>query len=150
MRGKGGRFWCGLADCAMALEDEVFEEEESAEVLGDSARPCHPDYVRGRRIETRRAFRQAVLQYPVAEESAPPSGPKMAPKWPKMAPRWTPNGPRWPQRRPRWAPRGPKRGPKSLPNRSSKAFQHRSRKRETPHQSETPILVVFGPLLEPI
>ena len=31
--------------------DEVFEEEESAEVLGDSARPCHPDYVRGRRID---------------------------------------------------------------------------------------------------
>ena len=35
----------------MAVEDEVFEEEESAEVLGDPARPCHPDYVRGRRIQ---------------------------------------------------------------------------------------------------
>ena len=39
----------------MVVEDEVFEEEESAEVLGDLARPCHPDYVRGRRIEARRA-----------------------------------------------------------------------------------------------
>ena len=50
------------------MEDEVFEEEESAEVLGDLARPCHPDYVRGRRIETRRAFRQAVLRSPEVEE----------------------------------------------------------------------------------
>ena len=64
------------------------------------------------------------------------SWPKMAPSWPKMAPSWPQRRPSWPQRRPRWAPNGPKRGPKSLPNRSAKAFQHRSRKRETPHQSE--------------
>ena len=41
----------GLTECAMALEDEVFEEEESEEVSGDPARHCHPDYVRGRRID---------------------------------------------------------------------------------------------------
>ena len=34
-------------------EDEVFEEEESEEVLGDSARPCHPVCDRGRRIASR-------------------------------------------------------------------------------------------------
>mgnify|MGYP007042616421 CR=1 FL=1 len=43
-----------------------------------------------------------------------------------------------------------KRGPKSLPNRSSKAFQHRSRKRETPHQSQTRIWAVLGALLGPM
>ena len=40
-----------LAECAIAVEDEVFEEEESEEVLCDPARPCHPDYVRGRRTQ---------------------------------------------------------------------------------------------------
>ena len=49
--GKPLSFWCGLADCANAVEDEVFEEEESAESEGDSARPCHPVCDRGRRIE---------------------------------------------------------------------------------------------------
>ena len=34
-------------------EDEVFEEEESEEVVGDSARPCHPVCDRGRRIASR-------------------------------------------------------------------------------------------------
>ena len=43
-------------------KDEVFEEEESAEVLGDPARHCHPDYVRGRRIQSLRAFRRAALR----------------------------------------------------------------------------------------
>ena len=42
--------------------DDVFEEEESEEVLGGPARPCHPDYVRGRRIQSRRAFRRAGLE----------------------------------------------------------------------------------------
>ena len=51
-------------------KDEVFEEEEFAESEGGLARPCHPDYVRGRRIETRRAFRQAVSRCPEAEENA--------------------------------------------------------------------------------
>ena len=32
----------GSADCAKPVEDEVFEEEESAEVEGGLARPCHP------------------------------------------------------------------------------------------------------------
>ena len=32
------------------VKDEVFEEEDFAESGGDSARSCHPDYVRGRRI----------------------------------------------------------------------------------------------------
>ena len=70
-------------------------------------------------------------------------GSKMAPRWPKMAPRWPQDapkmaqvGPRWPQVDPRWAPNGFKRGPTSLPNRSSEAFQHRSRKRECPGQSQ--------------
>ena len=30
--GKGWRFWCGLTECAGPVEDEVFEEEESARV----------------------------------------------------------------------------------------------------------------------
>ena len=30
--GKPWRFWCGLTECAIAVEDEVFEEEESARV----------------------------------------------------------------------------------------------------------------------
>ena len=64
------RFWCGSTEWRGPVEDEVFEEEESAEVLGGSARLVPPDCVRGRRIETRRAFRQAVLRYPGAEESA--------------------------------------------------------------------------------
>ena len=50
MRGKPWRFWCGLAGCAIAVEDEVFEEEESAEVEGGLARPCHPVCDRGRRM----------------------------------------------------------------------------------------------------
>ena len=50
--------------------DEVFEEEESEDVLGDLARHCHPDCVRRRRIEARRAFRQAVSRCPEAEEHA--------------------------------------------------------------------------------
>ena len=33
------------------MEDEVFEDEESAEVEGGLARHCHPHYVRGRRID---------------------------------------------------------------------------------------------------
>ena len=41
----------GLADCATAVEDEVFEEEESAESEGGPARPCHPVCDRGRRIQ---------------------------------------------------------------------------------------------------
>ena len=41
----------GLADCATPVEDEVFEEEESAEVEGGPARPCHPACSRGRRIQ---------------------------------------------------------------------------------------------------
>ena len=57
---KVSRIRVSLTECAGPVEDEVFEEEESEEVLGDPARPCHPDYVRGRRIETRRAFRRAV------------------------------------------------------------------------------------------
>ena len=51
---SGGKPWrprAGPTECAIAVEDEVFEEEESAEVLGGLARPCHPDYVRGRRIQ---------------------------------------------------------------------------------------------------
>ena len=59
---KGWRFWCGLADCAKAVEDEVFEEEESAEVEGGPARPCHPACSRGRRIQSLRAFRQAAFK----------------------------------------------------------------------------------------
>ena len=51
----------------MAVEDEVFEEEESAESEGDSARLMP---LRGRRIQTRRAFRQAVPRCPEAEERA--------------------------------------------------------------------------------
>ena len=34
---------CGLTECANPVEDEVFEEEESAESEGGLARPCHPD-----------------------------------------------------------------------------------------------------------
>ena len=45
------RWGRGLTDCASPVEDEVFEEEESAEVLGDLARPCHPVCDRGRRIQ---------------------------------------------------------------------------------------------------
>ena len=46
--------------------DEVFEEEESAEVEGDSARPCHPVCDRGRRIqpaerEPRRRLKGEIL-----------------------------------------------------------------------------------------
>ena len=67
-----------------------------------------------------------------------------------MAPSWPQRRPRWPQRRPTWVPKGPKRGPKSLPNKSSKACPHRSRETETPHQSETSILDIFGALLEPL
>ena len=51
----------GLADCANPVEDEVFEEEESEEVEGGLARPCHPVCDRGRRIESRRAFRRAAF-----------------------------------------------------------------------------------------
>ena len=51
-----------VTSCAGPVEDEVFGEEESAESEGGLARQCHPDYVRGRRIETRRAFRQAALR----------------------------------------------------------------------------------------
>ena len=36
--GKGLRYWSGLADCANAVEDEIFEEEESAESEGGLAR----------------------------------------------------------------------------------------------------------------
>ena len=53
-RRPGGKPWrsgAGLTECAEPVEDEAFEEEESEEVLGDLARPCHPDYVRGRRID---------------------------------------------------------------------------------------------------
>ena len=42
-------------------EDEVFEEEESDEVLGALARPCHPVCDRGRRIKSHRAFRRAGI-----------------------------------------------------------------------------------------
>ena len=83
-------------------------------------------------------------------------GHTMAPKWPKTAPRWPQDGPRWPkmapswpQVSPRWAPNGPKRGPKSLPNRSSEAFQHRSRKSECDPQSEIRIWAPFWALLGP-
>ena len=41
--------------CASPVEDEVFEEEEPAEVEGGSARLCHPACSRGRRIQARRA-----------------------------------------------------------------------------------------------
>ena len=47
----------GMAD---ATEDEVFEEEESAEVEGGLARHCHPDYVRGRRIQGLTPFRRPL------------------------------------------------------------------------------------------
>ena len=77
-------------------------------------------------------------------------GTKMAPRWPQDGPRWPKMAPSWPQRRPRWAPNGPKRGPKSLPNRSSKAFQHRSRKKETSGQSHRPISADFWALLGPM
>ena len=39
-----------------------------------------------------------------------------------------------------------KRGPESIPNRSAKAFQHRSRKSECPGQSQTLIEKLCGPL----
>ena len=55
--GKGERPRAGLTECAIAVEDEVFEEEESAVVLGDSARPCHPDGGGG--FNRLRAFRRA-------------------------------------------------------------------------------------------
>ena len=48
----------GMAD---ATEDEVFEEEESAEVEGDPARPCHPVCDRGRRIQGLTPFRRPLL-----------------------------------------------------------------------------------------
>ena len=70
-------------------------------------------------------------------------GAKFAPRWPKMAPRE-------PKLAPRWAPKGPKTGPKAVQNRSSKAFQHRSPKRECAPQSQTPIWAVLGALLGPI
>ena len=91
-------------------------------------------------------------------------GPKMAPRWPrwpqdgskmaqdgpKLAPRWPKMAPREPKDGPRWTPERPKRGPKRVQNRSSKAFQHRSPKRECAGQSETQIWAVFGPLSGPI
>ena len=40
---KGWRPRAGPTECARPVEDEVFEEEESAEVEGGSARHCHPD-----------------------------------------------------------------------------------------------------------
>ena len=71
-------------------------------------------------------------------------------RWPHNGPKMAKRGPRWPQDGPRGAQVGPKRGPKRVPDRSSKAFQHRSRKRECPGQSETPIWAVLGALLGPM
>ena len=42
----------GPTECARPVEDEVFEEEESAESEGGLARPCHPVCDRGRRIQS--------------------------------------------------------------------------------------------------
>ena len=82
-----------------------------------------------------------------------PRGPKMGPRWPKMGPRWAQDAPRWPlqaqqiwpKMAARWPQDGLKMGPRWVPNRSSKAFQHRSRKRETPGQSQMPIWADVGP-----
>ena len=65
-------------------------------------------------------------------------------KWPKGAPLVVSGGHSGAPR----APKGPKRGPKSLPNRSSKAFQHRSRKRECPDQSDRSIWADLGAHVE--
>ena len=50
----------GLTECAIAVEDEVFEEEESAEVEGDLARLVPPDCVRGRWIHFNAQSRQST------------------------------------------------------------------------------------------
>ena len=63
MGGKPWRPRCGLAGCAIAVEDEVFEEEEeSAEVEGDSARPCHLSATGGGGFNRLRAFRSLLAQ----------------------------------------------------------------------------------------
>ena len=46
---------CGRAVTAKRLESESAESDEA---LGGPARPCHPDCVRGRRIQPFRAFRR--------------------------------------------------------------------------------------------
>ena len=75
---------------------------------------------------------QVAPRGPRKLQEAPKMVPKMAPRWPKMA------------------QDGPKMVPRWVQNRSSEAFQHRSRKRETPGQSQIRIWADFGALLGPI
>ena len=75
------------------------------------------------------------------------------PRWAQDGPRWAQDGPKMAQDGPRWPQDGPKMGPRWVQHRSSKAFQHRSRKRETPGQSHGSAWVDFrfllGPMLGP-
>ena len=79
-----------------------------------------------------------------------PKRAQRGPRWPQVGPKGAQDGPQRAQDGPKSAPKGPKSGPKAVQNRSSKAFRHRSRKRETPGQSETGIWADFGALLGPI
>ncbi len=79
-----------------------------------------------------------------------PKRAQRGPRWPQVGPKGAQDGPQRAQDGPKSAPKGPKRGPKAVQNRSSKAFRNRSRKRETPPQSQTRIWADFGALLGPI
>ena len=57
------RCWCGPAGRAMAVEDFVFGDLQILQC--DLARLCHPVCDRGRRIQSRRAFRRAGMRIAV-------------------------------------------------------------------------------------